>query len=128
VGHAAHVQPYLECLAYRIDAEGASLCYSGDSGQTEDLLDLARGCDVLLMMNHYFSGTASAMEFRQVCGNHRDNAALARRAGVKTLVLTHLTGELDRPDVRDQILREIRDDFDGRVIWGEDLMEITVGG
>jgi ribonuclease Z len=33
VGHAQHVQPYLECLAFRIDAKEGSICYTGDSGR-----------------------------------------------------------------------------------------------
>lgn len=127
VGRAAHVQPYLECLAFRIDAAEGSLCYSGDSGPCEALVELARGCDVLIHMNHYFSGREPSPSFHAACGNHRDNAALAQRAGVKTLVLTHLTPEIDDPQLRDQILREIREDYDGRVVWGEDLMEIPIG-
>jgi ribonuclease Z len=126
-GHAAHVQPYLECLAFRIDSPAGSLCYSGDSGPCEALVELARGCDVLIHMNHYFSGREPSPSFHAACGNHRDNAALAARAGVKTLVLTHLTATIDQPDVREQILREIREDYDGRLIWGEDLMEIAIG-
>jgi ribonuclease BN (tRNA processing enzyme) len=126
-GHAAHVQPYLECLAFRIESADASVCYSGDSGPCDALVELARGCDLLIHMNHYLSGREPSPSFRAACGSHRDNAALARRAGVKTLVLTHLTSTLDQPEVREQILREIREDFDGRVIWGEDLMEMAVG-
>src|SRR5688572_26493684 len=30
VGHAQHVQPQLECLAFRLDCPDGSLCYSGD--------------------------------------------------------------------------------------------------
>ena len=127
VGHAAHVQPWLECLAFRIDSAEGSLCYSGDSGACEEMAALARGCDVLLHMNHHVSGTEPSAAYRAACGNHRDNAALARRAGVKALVLTHLLAELDAPGIRERILHEIRQEFDGRVIWGEDLMEIDVG-
>jgi ribonuclease Z len=128
IGHAAHVQPHLECLAFRVDSDGASFCYSGDSGACSELVELARGCDVLVHMNHYLSGTEPSASYRAACGNHRDNAAIARRAGVKTLVLTHLLDEIDRPDVRERILREIREEFDGDVIWGEDLMVLAVGG
>ena len=32
VGHASHVQPHLECLAFRLDSDEGSVCYSGDSG------------------------------------------------------------------------------------------------
>ena len=129
VGHASHVQPYLECLAFRLDAREGSLCYSGDSGGVcEELIELAKGCDVLIAMNHYFSGTEPTPSYRQAVGNHRDNAVIARRAGVKTLVLTHFLAELEESQVREQILREVRAEFGGDVVWGEDLMRIEVGG
>ena len=57
VGHAQHVQPYLECLAFRIDTKEGSVCYTGDSGSSDAIVDLAKGCDILIHMNHYFSGT-----------------------------------------------------------------------
>ena len=126
VGRASHVQPYLECLAFRIDADEGSVCYSGDSGFSEELIELARGADVLIQMNHQFSGTEPSPGYRAACGNHRDNAAMAKKAGVKTLVLTHLLAQIDRPGVREQIVHEISQDFDGIVIWGEDLMTLTL--
>lgn len=125
-GHASHVQPYLECLAFRLDSADGSVCYSGDSGLCDELVELARGCDVLIQMNHYVSGTEPSASYRAACGNHRDNAVVASRAGVKTLILTHLPPEIDRPDTREQMVREIRQEFDGRVICGEDLMTISV--
>ena len=128
VGQASHVQPYLECLAFRLDSESGSVCYSGDSGACDAVVDLARGCDVLIHMNHHFSGTEPGPAYRAACGNHRDNAETAERAGVKTLVLTHLLEQIDQPGIREQIVHEIQQVFSGRVIWGEDLMQITVGG
>jgi ribonuclease BN (tRNA processing enzyme) len=126
VGHAAHVQPQLECLSFRLDCEAGSLCYTGDSGMCDEIVELARGCDLLIHMNHFFSGTAPSHSFRAACGNHRDNAAVARRAGVKALVLTHISAQLDQPGIRERIIHEIRQEFDGTVIWGEDLMQIVV--
>ena len=129
VGNASHVQPQLECLAFRLDSDEGSVCYSGDSGGVcEELIELARDCDVLIHMNHYFSGTEPTASYRQACGNHRDNALIAKRAGVKTLVLTHVLAQIDQPGVREQIMQEIRQEFDGQVIWGEDLMRLTLGG
>jgi ribonuclease BN (tRNA processing enzyme) len=125
---AAHVQPYLECLAFRLDTSEGSICYTGDSGPSDDVVALAKDCDVLIHMNHYFSGTEPSPAYRAACGNHRDNAVAAKRAGVKTLVLTHFLAQIDRPGVREQIVHEIRQVFDGRVIWGEDLMQITLAG
>jgi ribonuclease BN (tRNA processing enzyme) len=125
-GYASHVQPQLECLAFRLDSSEGSVCYSGDSGLCDEVVALAAGCDVLIHMNHHFSGTEPTPSYRAACGNHVDNAVVAQRAGAKTLVLTHLTPQLDRPGVRERILDEIAQVFHGRVIWGEDLMEIDV--
>jgi ribonuclease BN (tRNA processing enzyme) len=125
-GHAEHVQPYLECLAFRLDTADGSVCYTGDSGPSDAIVELARGCDVLIHMNHHFSGTEPSAAYRAACGNHRDNATIARRAGVKTLVLTHLLAQIDRPGIREQIVHEIQQEFGGQVIWGEDLMRLTL--
>lgn len=126
VGHASHVQPYLECLAFRLDAEDGSVCYSGDSGLSDEIVELARGCDVLIHMNHHLPGTEPSPSYRAACGNHVDNALIAKRANVKTLVLTHLLAQIDQPGLRERIVHEIRQEFDGTVIWGEDLMTITL--
>jgi ribonuclease Z len=126
VGHAQHVQPQLECLSYRLDAADGSVCYSGDSGLCEELATLARGCDILIMMNHHLSGTEPTPEYRRACGNHVDNAELAKRAGVKTLVLTHILSQIDRPGIRERIIHEIQQVFPGNVIWGEDLMVLRL--
>jgi ribonuclease BN (tRNA processing enzyme) len=126
VGRASHVQPQLECLAFRLDTGDGSVCYTGDSGASDTIVELARGCDVLIHMNHYLSGTEPSAKYREACGNHRDNAVTARRAGVKTLVLTHLTAEVDNPAIRDRILAEIKQEFDGEVIWGEDLLRLNL--
>jgi ribonuclease Z len=128
VGHAQHVQPFLECLAFRLDTPEGSVCYTGDSGPSDAIVELARGCDLLIHMNHYFSGTEPSPAYRAACGNHRDNASIAKRAGAKTLVLTHLLAQIDQPGVREQIVHEIQQVFDGRVIWGEDLMRLTLRG
>jgi ribonuclease BN (tRNA processing enzyme) len=127
VGHAQHVQPYLECLALRLDTKEGSICYTGDSGPSDTIVELAKGCDILIHMNHYFSGTEPTPAYR-ACGNHRDNAIIAKRAGVKALVLTHLLAQIDQPGIREQIVHEIQQVFDGKVIWGEDLMRLGIAG
>jgi ribonuclease Z len=127
VGKASHVQPLLECLAFRLDSDEGSMCYSGDSGGVcEEVIELARGCDVAILMNHYLSGTEPTASYRAACGNHKDNAVIAQRAGVKTLALTHVLAQIDRPGIREQIIREVKQVFAGQVIWGEDLMRLTL--
>ena len=127
--YAQHAQPYLECLALRLDSKEGSICYSGDSGGIADsIVQLAKGADIFITMNHFFSGTEPTPAFRAASGNHRDNAEIARRAGVKTMVLTHLTEQIDQPTIREQIVYEIRQIFDGKLVWGEDLMKLDIAG
>ncbi len=129
VAHAQHAQPYLECVALRLDTAEGSICYSGDSGGIADsVVQLAKGCDLFIAMNHFFSGSEPTPAFRAATGNHLDNAEIAKRAGVKTLVLTHLTEQIDQPTIREQIVHEIRRVFDGKLIWGEDLMRLNPAG
>src|SRR5688572_22706298 len=82
VAHAQHAQPYLECVALRLDTAEGSICYSGDSGGiAASVVQLAKGCDLFIAMNHFFSGTEPTPAFRLATGNHRDNAEIAKRAG-----------------------------------------------
>ncbi len=126
VGYAEHQQPQLECLAFRIDSDEGSVCYAGDNSLCDELIELARGCDILIHMNNHFSGTEPSAAYRRASGNHEDTAETARRAGVKTVVLTHLLAQIDQPGVRERITHEIQKQFDGTVIWGQDLMELTL--
>jgi len=129
VAEASHVQPQLECYAYRLDCPEGSMVYSGDSGGTcQDVIELAQGCDVLIHMNHYQTGTEPTSIYRAVCGNHIDTAKVAQAAGAKTLVLTHMLEQIDQPGIRERLLREMMAIYDGDIIWGEDLMEIPVKG
>jgi ribonuclease BN (tRNA processing enzyme) len=127
-GFSQHAQPYLECLALRLDTAEGSLCYTGDSGLADSVVTLAKGCDLMIAMNHFFSGTEPSTAFRAATGNHRDNAIMAKRAGVKVLVLSHLTDQIDQPTIREQIVHEIRQEFDGKVVWGDDLMRLGLSG
>lgn len=126
VGYAQHAQPQLECLAFRLDTEDGSVCYAGDNSLSDEVVELARGCDLLIHMNNHFSGTEPSLAYRRASGNHEDTAETARRAGVKAVVLTHLLVQIDQPGVREEIIHEIRKRYDGTVIWGEDLMELSL--
>lgn len=122
-----HAQPQLVTLAYRLDAGERSLVFTGDTGPCAALVDLARGADVMIHMCHYRSGTQLNDEMAHGCCGHIEAATHARDAGVGTLVLTHLTKQLETDGVRERVLHEVGTVFDGRVIWGEDLKVIVPG-
>ena len=125
IGEAQHHQPLLNCFNFRLETEAGILAYSGDSGGVPDsLVENARGCDVLIHMCHFPSGVEPTAEFRRTTGSHMDAAEVARRAGAKMLVLSHMTPLVDRPGVKEKILVDIATVYKGPVLLGEDLMEV----
>jgi ribonuclease Z len=126
VGEAQHFQPILECLGYRLETDEGTLVYSGDSGGVpESMVELARDCDMLIHMCHFASGMEPTAAYRQASGSHMDIAEIAKRANVKTVVLTHFIPLLDRPGVLEQLVAEMKSVFDGNIIIGRDLMELS---
>ena len=121
-----HAQPVLECFGYRLEAEGASFAYSGDAGPCKAMEDLARNADVMVHMCHFISGTALNAEFEKRNGGHLEIARLAQAAGVRNLVASHITEQMDVPGVKERLIREMSELYKGNLFFGEDLMEIPV--
>ena len=128
VAEVIHVQPYLTCLAYRLDTPDKSIVFGGDTAPIETLTNLAQEADVLLHMCHMMNDLVTDPRITGSCSGHLDAARTARDANVKTLVLVHITNQMEGPGVRERILREAGEIFDGDIIFGEDLLEVPLGG
>lgn len=126
VGRAEHFQPYLECLNFRLECSGKAMSYSGDSGYTPDLVNLARDCDVLIMMCHFPTGSEPSEAYRRATGNHMDIARTAAEAGAKLLVLSHFSPIMDSPGMKEKILVDIARVYSGPVLLGYDLMDVPL--
>ncbi len=100
-------------LAYRVEAEGRSLVYSGDTDESDSLVALARGANLLVL--------ECSNPFK-VPGHLTPGEAgrLAAKAGVDRLVLTHFYPPCDAVDVAALARRE----FPGEIIRAEDGMRI----
>ena len=122
-----HAQPVLECFGYRLDAGGRSFAYSGDAGPCKSMQELAAGCDVLVHMCHFISGTELSAEWRERNMGHLDLARLGAAARVRNLVVSHVTEQMDVPGVRERIIRDMSAIYTGNLFFGEDLMEVPVG-
>ena len=122
-------------LAYRIDTADRSFVISGDTRESEALVKLASGADVLVhevMLPERVRELLRALPNREALArsviSHHTTAEevgrVAAAARVKTLVLSHFVPAED-PDVPDEEwLGPVRKHFAGRVIVGRDLMEI----
>jgi ribonuclease BN (tRNA processing enzyme) len=84
---AARVAHPVEAYAFRIEHNGRSLVYTGDTGPCDQLVDLARGADLLLSEAAFTHGKEDIPDLHL---NGRQAGEHAARAGVGRLVLTHI--------------------------------------
>jgi ribonuclease BN (tRNA processing enzyme) len=89
VGHVAHP---VETFAFRFEHDGRVLAYSGDTGESPVLVDLARSADFLLCEAAFLEepGIPPGLHLTgRQAGQH------AATAGARHLVLTHLDADND---------------------------------
>lgn len=115
--------PVSPAVGYRFDYEGRSVVVSGDTAYSEDLIAVAKGADVLIheaQANHMVAvlkagaaraGNANAEKiFADIPSYHTtpvEAARAANEAGVKTLILTHLTPAPDNGFAKRIFLRGV---------------------
>ena len=109
--------PRLHCVGYRLEHGDRALVYSGDAQYCPSLVRLCRGADVAVL-DCSFPATRPGLGHMHAgdCGR------VAREAGVKRLILSHLYPIAERYDVKRQAGRY----FKGRILVGRDLMTISV--
>ena len=83
----ARVAHPVEAYAFRVEQGGRAFVYSGDTGPCEDLVELARGADLLLSEAAFTDGKEDIPDLHL---NGREAGEHAARAGVGRLVLTHI--------------------------------------
>jgi ribonuclease BN (tRNA processing enzyme) len=104
-------------IAYRIEAEGKVLVYSGDAIESNNLVRLARDADLFVCECSLPNDWATA--------DHLTAGAVGRvaqRARVKQLVVTHLYP----PALAADVVAQARAEFDGGVIQARDGLEFEI--
>ena len=132
--------PVKPALAYRFDFKDRSIAFSGDTAPLDAVATMAKGADVLVHETMYVPAVekyikAQIAEGRPVKfepfmahmkADHtpaEDVGRIAQEAGVKTLVLSHLTPAID--SITDDTWREpVAKYFKGEIIVGKDLMVV----
>jgi ribonuclease BN (tRNA processing enzyme) len=106
-----------ESIAYRLDAGECAFVYTGDTEYSDSVVELARGADTLLIECAFPDDTP-------VPGHLTPSgaASIARGAGVKRVILTHIYPVTDVLD----LVSEIGNGFDGEVIVAEDGLTLDV--
>lgn len=130
---AVHHEPVPEAVAYRIETPDAVVVVSGDTRVCDEVETLARGADVVVHEACRVQALAPAIAgtvFETIFSYHADTielGAMAARAGVPHLVLTHLIPPPDGPGDRDAFEQDVRDGgYRGELTVGEDLTTIVV--
>ncbi len=129
-------------VGYRFETSTRSICFSGDTAYSANIVRLARGADVFVceVLDHgsYENNMRRAKEeadagrpesvFRHVAETHStpaDVGRMAQEAGVKTVVLNHqVRGAAASAFTISSFIDGVRTTFDGQVIVGEDQQVI----
>ena len=90
---ADHVNHPVETFGFRVEHAGWRLAYSGDTGESDALVGLAEGADLLLCEASFLDGPDVRPNLHLTARQAAEHAA---RAGVGQLVLTHLVPWNDR--------------------------------
>jgi len=132
--------PVKPALAYRFDFKDRSIAFSGDTAPLAAVAQMAKGADVLVHETMYVPALENYLRAAIARGqpvkfdafmahmkaDHtpaEDVGRIAQEAGVKTLVLSHLTPAID--SITDDTWREpVAKYFKGEIVVGKDLMVV----
>jgi ribonuclease BN (tRNA processing enzyme) len=130
--------PVFPAFGFRFDTPHGSVVFSGDTGQCENVVRLARGADVLVhevidieRMADRLSRLPNQDELRNHLASAHTSPAqvgdVATRAGVRTLVLSHLVpGDFESSE--EEWEAQVRPHFSGELFCGVDLDEFPLLG
>lgn len=110
-------------FAYRIERNGKSFCYSGDTRPTDNLNKIAQDCDLLVCECTLPDDMHEFAHKHKHC-TPSDVGKIAAAVNIKKLVLTHISsfflGRLD------EFKKSAEKYFKKEVIIAEDLMELQI--
>ncbi len=118
-----HMQPWMESLAWRVDWDGGSVAFTGDTRLCGPVTELARGVGTLvancpLRQDRLHDDLASCIY------GTMDAAETARDAGAERLVLIHLTQGLIAD--ADAAIAEMAEVYDGEIVIGAEMMTLDL--
>jgi ribonuclease Z len=131
VDHGELIKP---AYGYRVDYDGRSVVISGDTKFDENLIEAARGADLIIHEVGLVTDEllASSEQFRRIIGHHttpEEAGIVFDEVNPKLAVYTHLV-MLSAPGYPEaplsDLLTRTRATYDGPLIIGEDLMTFII--
>lgn len=111
---------YIPAYAMRLSCGGRSLLFSADTAPCSEVVELARGADVMLC-----EATLEPGRVEYGTRGHSTPAeagAMARDAGVERLVLTHFPRHIDPKGIRADAARH----FAGEIVLAHDHLQLEI--
>ncbi len=125
-------------LSYRFDLPGRSIVYTGDTGPSAAVEQLAKGADLLVSEMIDLDATMATVarnspnmpeparrDLLQHLSTHHltaeDVGRLASRAGVRAVVVTHFAGGTEHTGSTRRYVEQVRKNFTGSVAIANDL-------
>lgn len=113
----------IEAYGFRLDVGGRSLAYTGDTAKTDEVIEMARGADVLICEATWCAKDSDDPTIPpQMHMSGAEAGEAASRAGVTTLVLTHIPPYGDPEGAVEAASRH----YDGEIIVAERGMVIDL--
>ena len=109
----------VETCGIKVTADGRSLVYSGDTGPTDSLVDLADGADLALFEASFMAGPDNPTDLHMTGAQAAD---MAMRAGVGRLMLTHLVAWNDN----EQVVAEAAEVYDGELLVAGSGLQVEI--
>jgi ribonuclease BN (tRNA processing enzyme) len=106
-----------ESLAVRIESGGRGICYTGDTGYSEELAVFFNRADVLISECSFREPRAGVRHL-----SVKQAAQLAAQAEVRKLIVTHFYFEVNEAELR----AELESEYSGEVIIGRDGLVVEV--
>ncbi|UGY06814.1 MBL fold metallo-hydrolase [Bradyrhizobium quebecense] len=129
--------PIVDNFAYKFETPDGTIVFSSDTAYNPKLAEFAEGADVLVheclyipAVDRLVAKTKNGATLKKhLLDSHtstEDVGRIAAAAGVKTLVLSHFVPG-DDPDVTDDDwTRDVKTNFNGRIVVAKDLMELKL--
>ncbi len=106
--------------AYRIDSPEGSIVYSADTAPCEEVIELARGAEILLHECNWLDGEHP----EGVHTSPSELASVVADARPRKVVLTHVSPEVVANE--DEVISLVKGESDIEVVFGRDLMDFKL--